>query len=506
MRNFSRDFFIFALCASCLTAQSEKAATTPKKVHRVLAAPFEADVKRERDHYDLVAFNFPAEVVIEGSGLDVLPGNRIAVSTRRGEVWLLDGALETDVSKIRAKLFATGLHEPLSLFWRDGWFYVTERDSFIRLRDIDGDDRSDESEIVASGFGSTGNFHEYAFSSRPDKNGDVWLALCLTDASKSPVPWRGWALRVTADGRLLPTSAGVRSPGGIGFNDEGDCFYTDNQGDWNGTSALKHLMPGSFQGAPPSLKWWERSGLGQKPQEPKTGRILTDRMADPTFIPPAVLMPHNRVGRSPTGFAYDSTGKFGPFGRQLFVAEHTFSQINRVFLEKINGVYQGAVFPFLSGLQSGPIGMRFASDGSLFVTSSARGWGAKGGKAFAFERVRWRGVTPFEPLEIRAQPDGFLVTFTEPVDAAAASNLASYAVSAWTYLHSSDYGSEELERFDAVVSKAEVAADGRSVRLIVAPMTRGHLYEIKLDGVRDTSGEKLVHPIGWYTLNEIPRN
>jgi hypothetical protein len=49
------------------------------------------------------------------------------------------------------------------------------------------------------------------------------------------------------------------------------------------------------------------------------------------------------MGNSPAGIACDQTdGKFGPFKKQLFIAEQTASQVQRVSLEQVNGVYQGA--------------------------------------------------------------------------------------------------------------------------------------------------------------------
>lgn len=51
---------------------------------------------------------------------------------------------------------------------------------------------------------------------------------------------------MTPDGKSMPTCSGIRSPGGIGMNADGDVFYTDNQGPWNGTCGLKHLIPGKF--------------------------------------------------------------------------------------------------------------------------------------------------------------------------------------------------------------------------------------------------------------------
>ena len=55
------------------------------------------------------------------------------------------------------------------------------------------------------------------------------------------------------------------------------------------------------------------------------------------------------------------------FKNQLFVSEQTHSKVHRVFLEKVNGFYQGAVFPFLEGFGSGNIVARFAKDGSMFT-------------------------------------------------------------------------------------------------------------------------------------------
>ena len=60
--------------------------------------------------------------------------------------------------------------------------------------------------------------------------------------------------------------------------------------------------------------------------------------------------------------------------------------------------------------------MRRSDDGTLFVGGSNRGWASRGSKPFTFERVRWTGKNPFEIHEMRAKPDGFEITFTEPVD------------------------------------------------------------------------------------------
>ena len=170
---------------------------------------------------------------------------------------------------------------------------------------------------------------------------------------------------------MIPTASGIRSPGGIGLNAKGEAFYCDNQGPWNGTSSLKHLTTGSFQGHPGGFDWFKlnevQDALGEKHGEPIDGSRFHEEMDRlPKYRPPAILLPHGVVGNSASGIAPDmSQGKFGPFEEQLFVSDQTHSVVNRCFLEKIDGYYQGACFPFLKGFGSGNVPLIQASDGSL---------------------------------------------------------------------------------------------------------------------------------------------
>jgi len=69
---------------------------------------------------------------------------------------------------------------------------------------------------------------------------------------------------------------------------------------------------------------------------------------------PAVWLPHGVLGISTSEIIPDETnGAFGPFSGQLFVGDQGMSKIARVFLEKINGRFQGASFEFVSGFRSG---------------------------------------------------------------------------------------------------------------------------------------------------------
>ena len=456
--------------------------------------------------------------------MELLPEKKLALGTRRGEIWTVENAQAMDVAKAKFTLFASGLHEVLGLAYKDGWLYATTRGEVMRIKDTSGDGRADEFETVTDGWGVSGDYHEYAFGSRFDKNGDLWVALCLTGSFSSKVPFRGWALRVRPDGKLEPTCSGIRSPGGLGFDAEGQVYMTDNQGPWRGSSTLQHLVPGSFQGHPGGNEWYAQApNMGPRPVDPipeafkgelkrgeervggDPGRMVKERQRIKELLPPAVYLVHGKIGNSPTFIVCDeSGGKFGPFEKQLFVGDQSHSNVSRVFLETVKGIRQGAVFPFRTGFASGLIGGRMDAEGRLYTGGSDRGWGARGGKPYCFEKLEWTGKVPFEVNEMRAKPDGFELTFTQPLDAKSAGDVASYSMRAFTYAYREDYGGPEIDEVLPKIESTTVAADGRSVRLKVAPLTQGHVHELHLDGVRNDQGQALLHAVGYYTLNEIP--
>ena len=299
----------------------------------------------------------------------------------------------------------------------------------------------------------------------------------------------------------------MRSPGGIGGNSLGDMFATDNQGPWNGSSNLKWLKPGGFVGHPDGNRWYNIApAMGPKPVAPNSkSRWASERERIPQLVPPACFLVHGRLGQSSSGIACDTTGgKFGPFQDQLFVGDQCYSNVCRVFLEKVNGIYQGAAFPFRWNFQSGCVPLRMAPDGSLYYGGTARGWGSRGGREFSFERVNWSGKVPFAIHEMRVLADGFEFSFTAPADRATLADAKSWKAHAFTYIYQADYGSPEVDGYDPQITSIEASADGRSARVHVDKLTKGHVHEFVLDGVRDPSGQPLIHDVAYYTLNEIP--
>ena len=482
--------FIFACIGSTLAAQDK--------------------LPTEADYYKLLTFPIPKSAYLEAGAFAFLPDGNVAVSSRRGEIYLIENAYADDVGKVRFKRFAHGLHEVLGLAYKDGWLYVTQRPELSRIKDTDGDGVADLLETINAGWDITGDYHEYAFGSKFDRKGDIWITLCLTGSFNSNCKYRGWCLRITPDGKLIPTCSGIRSPGGMGLNAAGDVFYTDNQGPWNGTCSLKHLKPGTFQGHPGGNRWYDlpevKTVLGQRPKDPQSGsRFMTEADKIPEYLPSAVLLPYQKMGRSASGIACDTSGgKFGPFQKQMFVADQSASTVMRCFLEKVAGRYQGACFSFRKGFASGTLPIEFGKDGSMFAGGTNRGWGSVGTKPYAVERMVWTGKTPFEVHEMRAKPDGFELTFTKPVEAKTVGDPASYKLTTYTYIFQASYGSPEVDHTTPTITKVTVADDGKSARLYVDGLQRGHVHELHMDGIRSAIGLPLLHKVGYYTLNNIP--
>jgi len=264
---------------------------------------------------------------------------------------------------------------------------------------------------------------------------------------------------------------------------------------------MRFLAPGEYLGHPAGLRW-----------RPDVARDAHGAIVAPPVAPPVVWFPYGKMGQSTADVVLESAqGRFGPFAGQLLCGDLTLARLLRVDLESVGGRFQGACFPMLEGLDSGVNRLAFARDGSLFVGQTDRGWGSVGRFRQGLERVVWTGRTPCELLRVRAQPDGFRLEFTRPVDPASAADPGSYRLISYTYEHHAEYGCPELDPQPHAITGVE-PIDARTVRLRVDRLRRGHVHELHLEGVRsgayedaaEPAGSPLLHSVAYYTLNEIP--
>lgn len=462
----------------------------------------------EAKYYPITDIPIPPSVPMRPGGLAFLPDGRLAVGTRRGDIYFVKGVTATPPQPVY-HLFATGQDEIFSLAWRDGAMLATTWGEVLRVADTNGDDVADRYDTLSADWGYAEG-HEFAFASKPDAEGNLWVALGLSGSYESHNLFRGWAVKVTPAGKMIPVCSGLRSPGGTGANAQGVMFTAESQGPWNGCCSLKQLKEGAFLGHPASYNWYPyATNLAAPALEPKSdSRMGVEKRRVPELVPPAVLFPYIKMGRSIAGFRLaQAGGKFGPFDGQLFLADYSLSIIVRATTEQVNGVWQGACYPFREGLATGLMNVEFTPQGQLIAGgfTTSRQWPVRGTSPFALQRLDWSGVTPFEVKEIGITKDGFLVTFTKPVDVAIAAKPESYAVTTYTHIYHAAYGSPEVDQTTPRVLSATPSADGLVVGLRLDQLVEDHIHDFDFGRIASREGEPILHRKAYYTVNEIPR-
>jgi glucose/arabinose dehydrogenase len=489
------------LSAVAQSVSAEDKAPAPKRDHDLIA-----------DYYKVETIPTPKGLATECGGLAFMPDGRLVACFHRGEVYTYDPAKKT------WKLFADGLHDPLGVVaLSDKEIVVMQRPELTRITDTDGDGVADQFDTICDAFGMSGNYHEFAFGPLLAKDGSFFVALNvgsngagirsdvrgqLTKLSGpdarmySAVPWRGWVVRITPDGKLTPWAAGFRSPNGLGFDAQENLFVPDNQGDWIGSSPLYLVEKGKFYGHPASLAWKE--GI----TEPPVKMPVTELAAMKT--PATIVFPHNIMANSPTQPLLIKTGgKFGPFEGQMIIGEMNRARIIRLLFDKVDGQLQGAAVPLIDngGLLKGVNRFAFAKDGSLWVGETDHGWAGDKG----IQRITWTGKMPLDVLKMKLTKKGFDLTFTRPL-APGASSPTAYKVKRYYYEYHSAYGSKQYDLQEITVNGATLSADRKTVSLELPELTAWRIYELHLDDLKADDGTPMANPLICYTLNHLLEN
>ena len=465
--------------------------------------------------YKVETIPMPEGLTAEVGAIGFMPDGRLIASFTRGEVMLYQPRTG------KWQLFAEGLHDPLGiLVVSNSEVLVMQRPELTRLKDTEGDGVADLYQKVTDDFGLSGNYHEFNYGPVKDKSGNLFIALNASspgggmrpevrgrikpegkdgaDGQKqmfSAVPYRGWIMKLTPAGKLVPYAMGFRSPNGIGFDLAGNLFATDNQGDWIGTSPLLHVQEGRFYGHPASLVWKKGWAKGSPFKLPVS-------TLDSMRTKPAVIFPHGIMANSPTEPLADNTrGKFGPFAGQLLIGEMNQARIVRVMLENVDGQLQGACIPFLDGqgLRKGNNRLAFAPDGSLYVGQNSHGWLGDEG----IQRIIYTGKPPLDIYNMQLTKQCFDLVFTQPVNAASALHTANYSLRHYNYSYHKKYGSHQMNLDSVPVRKVRVSPDRRRVSITLDQLKAGYVYELKLGNIQTSEGQPLANKLICYTVNRL---
>jgi cytochrome c len=424
-------------------------------------------------------------------GMDFLPDGRLVVCTwdSLGSVFILDGVQGKDPKAIKVKRIAYGLAEPLGLKVVDGEIYVQQKQELTKLVDLNKDDIIDQYLTICNGWRVSSNFHEFAFG-LVYKDGYFYSTLATAinpggASTKPQIPDRGKVVKISKkDGSFEFISTGLRTPNGIAIGVDNEIFIADNQGDWLPSSKILHLQEGAWYGS--------RS-------------VDFEGTANAKEALPVVWLPQDEVGNSPSQPALLN---IGPYKGQMIHGEVTNGGIKRVFVEKVNGQYQGAVFHFTQGLEAGVNRLIWGPDGALYVggVGSTGNWSHANKLHYGLQKLIFNNKTTFEMLAVRAKSNGVEIEFTEPLKEGSGNKASDYNVRQWYYKPTADYGGPKLDDKALNIQKVTVSSDRKKVFLQLAGMKPKHVVYVRLNyqAITSQSGQKPWITEAWYTMNNIP--
>ena len=434
----------------------------------------------------------PEEFLPKVSGMDFLSDGRLVVSTwdATGGVYILSNVASGNPKKIKVKQIARGLAEPLGLKVVDDTIFVLQKQELTRLIDTDGDEIIDEYQCFAKGWKTSANFHEFAFG-LAYKDGYFYAALAIAimpgGASARPqIPDRGKVVQISRkDGHVEFIARGLRTPDGVGLGPDNELFVADNQGDWLPASKILHVQHGAFF---------------------NSYAVDSFAVANLPVQAPVVWLPQDEIGNSPT---QPTVLNDGPYKNQLLHGDVCYGGLQRVFMEKINGAYQGCVFKFTQGLEGGTHRLTWGPDGALYVgmIGNPGNWGQTGKFWYGLQRMKYNGQSTFEMLAVRAKSNGLEVEFTEPLPESSGWDPAHYQVQQWRYQPTINYGGPKLDQKDLTVQSASVSADRKKVFLEISGIQPGHVVYLRLQNLPLSElGHEIWTTETWYTMNAVPEN
>jgi hypothetical protein len=475
----------------------------------------------------------PLTIDIMPSALTWNAREQLLVATLKGEVLRVSDS-NGDRIEDALQIVADGLPTPYGIAAAGQYIDVLTKMGLERLKlDSDGEAAS-VCEVIASGWGFTEDYHDWAVGLVKGDAGEYYVALpCQQDArTEAAAKLRGRFLKLIPRRKALDSqrlfdveviSAGHRFPMGIARNRAGDIFVTDNQGNYNPFNELNHVRKGAHFGfinalekqqgfKPPPLAEpainiphpWTRSVNGICFLETPVG---WDQRAE--RAPAHRSLAQNDGG--PAAAAALSHPTFGPFEGHLIGCEYDTKRLIRMSLQKVGDTYQGAAYPFSippEDVEKGLLGPIVCAikpqTGELYVGEiHDSGWGA-GNNIGQIVKIKIEPEKlPCGIAEVRATSSGFTIDFIQPVDAKRAADAANYSLESYRRESTPAYGGPDLDRRIEKISSAIVSRNAKRVTLTLPQLRAGFVYELKIQNLAPSGG--VFHPAeAHYTLHQIP--
>ena len=457
----AEDWTIDSLPAELTFTLPTKPAWRPSDIENTLAQPLQTSLEKKvrlPKGYQALAVAAPLDPhgrpqLFEPLGMAEGSDEALIVATRTAGIWELKDQTWT--------LLAEGLQDCLGVVREaDGSLVIGQKPELTRLRDTDGDGWYDHYQALSEAFLSTTNYHEYLHGPVLGSDGNYYFSLNLTHHKETPAiykagglymgtqgGYRGWAMQTTPEGQTTPFANGLRSPAGLATGPDGKLYYTENQGEYVGTSKLFLLEKDKFYGHP--------SGLVDLPNMTPDSSAIQWENVKAKKEKALALLPHSRLANAPGSPAWH------PETKEMFVGDQTLSTLFRIHPKPH---HEAALIPFADGFPSGLMRLNFRANGDLIIGQTGRGWRAKGGSKHALAIIkRTESSFPNQLQDITREGDSFLLHFTQPLTETPSKDQLT--LGSWTYLDAPKYGSPENNKTNHAVKSLTLSQDAKTLTL-----------------------------------------
>ena len=287
----------------------------------------------------------------------------------------------------KKSLFFEGLNTEVTglaggILFRDNAAYVTCIPDMLKITDTDGDGRGDKTEVLATGFGihiGYGGHDMHGPTMGYDGRiywtiGDKGFSVRSREGAVFHYPYHGGMFRCEPDGSNFEVFAhGLRNPQELAYDEYGNWFIVDNDGDFGDRERFHYLLEGTDTGW--RATWQYRSNRkfaehgGYNPWM-ADGLWKPHFEGQPAYITPAI----SNYSDGPCGFAYNpGTALNEKYQRYFFVTEFPGKNV-RAFRTEPDGAGFKMVGEHVAHHGTMTTGINFGADGALYLAD----WGNNG--------------------------------------------------------------------------------------------------------------------------------
>lgn len=431
---------------------------------------------------------------------------------KEGEVFRVTGLIgNSDRSKIKAHPLMGDLYEPTAITVFEGKIYIGEKDKISRLEDLnkDGVFTADEKVVLMDGV-SQPNFHTYTVGfGLTEQEGKTYLSGNFTTSIRlggsrdlnvtiNPKTKRGSTFLLgpitgsenPAEVDISYFAGGYRTPNGFATGPEGEMIVLDNQGVFNPSNKFIRLTQGAFYGHY-LLKKENTNIAAFQPED-----VDSAKGGSRYQTPPTVHLPQGMVNRSPSQpvILKDLEGPLSVYNGQWLIGDVTLGRLNRVFIEEVEGVWQGAVFLHSgghdpkgkTGFTAGPNRIIEGPDQNYYIGHIGHGglWqflprGDEEPKPpYGLQRLSLIEPAQIpedfnEMVAVRDIPGGLEIELFKPITQTQLEK-SQFAIKQWTYIPTKGYGGRNIGTEPLKATSQKLSEDGKRIRLA-------------LPGIRDNS-------------------